>query len=476
MAISRPQQGYSQFPQMQVPERWPLATAIQNRNEDANKDARIINGIVEKDVMTGDFWVQKRPGHNDGSVVEVASGNGVYNWNNNLYSIFGLNIYKDAALLSGLGPLNAGVHKFVDMNFASPDPLLVFGNGAAAFYTDGTTVTQITDPDFPSSFCKGWAYLDGYLFVMDRDCNIYNSDIEDPSAWDPLNVIKARNEPSYGVALAKQGPYVVALKARSTEFFYNAGNLTGSPLKRVTGASFDHGCADDNSVVQSIEDLIWVTDNNLRSPQVIMLRGTKYRIVSTPQIDRILRSAIGSTILAFSLMLGGHRYYIINSEFIPFSLVYDITQDQWYFWSNNANSARWPFNDSSYVGGNIIIQSTSNGFLYACDSDYIYPTDGGVPAPVHIFTPNVDLGVDRRKTLTELSFNGDQVTGSELLVNFSDDDYQTFSNQRIVDLSLRKPSLTNEGSFYRRAYHLQHQKPTPFRIKTMGLQLDIGTK
>jgi hypothetical protein len=74
-----------------------------------------------------------------------------------------------------------------------------------------------------------------------------------------------------------------------------------------------------------------------------------------------------------------------------------------------------------------------------------------------------------------MRFNADQTDGSVLYVRASEDDYQTWSNFRKVDLSKKRPILTGLGTFYRRAYHFRHYCNTKFRIRSVDLQMDIGT-
>ena len=63
-----------------------------------------------------------------------------------------------------------------------------------------------------------------------------------------------------------------------------------------------------------------------------------------------------------------------------------------------------------------------------------------------------------------------------LQIRYSDDDYQTWSNFRQVDLSVKKPQISDEGTFdWRRAYHYRWFEPLPFRASTADLQMDIGT-
>lgn len=72
-------------------------------------------------------------------------------------------------------------------------------------------------------------------------------------------------------------------------------------------------------------------------------------------------------------------------------------------------------------------------------------------------------------------FNGDQVTGSELMVRSSEDDFTNWTNFRTVNLGLRQPILSGLGSFFKRAYNFRHFKNTHFRIQSVDLQMDLGT-
>ena len=79
------------------------------------------------------------------------------------------------------------------------------------------------------------------------------------------------------------------------------------------------------------------------------------------------------------------------------------------------------------------------------------------------------------KYLHSMDFVADQTAGSTLMVRKTDDDYQTWSNPRMVDLGTHRPRLISNGSFRRRAYHFRHACNTALRIKAVELQLDIGT-
>ena len=100
----------------------------------------------------------------------------------------------------------------------------------AWFFPEGGAWTQITDGDFPTTFVKGWAYLDGTTYVARPDAGIQGDALNDPQTWDPLNVIIAQIEPDKGVGLAKQLVYVVIFKQWSTEIYYDGvQNILAQP-------------------------------------------------------------------------------------------------------------------------------------------------------------------------------------------------------------------------------------------------------
>lgn len=480
-SFNRPPSGYTQYPSETLPERWPLATLTQPRDTDYTKDARLINCYVELDPQDQEYIVEQRPGYGQAFSYAVGQGRGHFNWRpstgpvgaGGLYSTIGSNVYKNAVLFGAVG--GSGNYCFEPM---LEGPYLFFHNGISAYYTNGAVLTPVVDADFPTDFCLGAAYLNTRMYVIRFDGGIQGSDSGAPGSWDPLNVIFARNNPDGGVSIAKQLSYIIAMKQWTTEFFEDVGNPTGSVLQVIDGAMLNYGCSDARTSVELDGIQLWVTASKDAAPQVGRLDNLTFKIISTPPIERLLRVVANFAIIdvnAFPLKVAGHRWYVLNIETLPFSLVYDLDQNFWYYWSDPQSGGLWPFGSCTSVGNNVLLQRFDNGTQATCDGDYVYPTDFGLCPVVDIYTPNFDYIVDRVKQLNMLYINADQHVGSILQARYSDDDYQTWSNWRTIDLGQIKPFLDNEGSFYRRAYNFRHASPTPFRIRSSGMQIDIGT-
>lgn len=464
-----------QAPTVAIPQRLPLVITPENRGNTATKDSRLINCYCERQEDKS-VWVFKRCGTARSSQPSggAAAGRGMWTWLGDTYSVFGATLYKGN---TSLGTVDATNGVYYWSSCLGSTKKLQLGNGVKAYnYDSSSGLVLINDADFPSSFAKGWGYLDGTTYVLRPDGGIQGDDINTPTDWDALNVIIAQIEPDNGVALAKQLVYIIAMKQWSGEVFYDAGNATGSPLGSVQGAKINFGCASEDSVAQIDDILLWVCTNRTGSPQVIMLSGLKAEIVSTDPIERLLGHLDFTTIYSFVVKITGHRFYVLTSVVSNLTLVYDLDQQLWHQWTDTDGNY-FPF--VAAVAGptdlQTYLQHASDGYIYQLDETYY--TDNNALFSVDIYTPNYDGGTRRRKQLNMMNFVADQVSGSILQVRSNDFDYDAtkWTNFRNVDLSVERPMLMNNGTFKRRAYHFRHRSQTAFRIQAVDLQLDLGT-
>lgn len=467
----------TQAESMALPPRLPLMVTASNRAGSTDKDARLVNCYLEMD-DTGELWIYKRPGLGPSTLIsESAAGAGAYYWRGHVYTIFGNSFYRDGVLVhTGLNTFG-GIYKF-DANLGAT-PQLVFGNGQAAYtYTEGGAVVgplNTVDADYPVATVKGFAYLDGYTFVMTRDAYILNSElnnISSPTSWNPINFIRAQIEPDNGVFIAKQLVYVVAFKEWTTEFFFNAGNAAGSPLGPVQGMKVNYGCASQDSV-RSIDDvLFWLCTNKSASLQVMQMDKGAAQIVSTPAIDRLLANIDYSVVYSWNLKITGHSFYVLTFPNSNLTLAYDIVYGKWFQWTDS-NGNYFPIIDCTYdATGKHLLQHATNGRVYECNVTFFKDLNDFID--VNIITPVFDAGTRRRKQMNQLEIVGDLVEGSALEIRSTDNDYKSWSGWRTVNLGVNRPVIQNEGTFVRRAYHLRHRKDTFFRIQAVEVQYDIG--
>jgi hypothetical protein len=450
------------------PQRLPLVARPENRGDASGVDSRLINGYVEaKD--SGDIHCYKRPGYSisvEGT--GAAAGNGLFQWQDNIYSVFGTSFRKDGTVV---GAVDNDMYSFSSCLGATPK--LFFQNSAEAYvYDSGGGLVHVVDVNYPAVTVPGAVYLDGTMYVMTPDCYIQGSDINDPTSWDPLNSILAQIEPDFGVGLAKQLSYVIAFKGYSTEVFYDARNAAGSPLGRVESAKLSFGCVDGRTITDIDGALYWFAQAKSGHRCVMMMENLKAKAVSTPAVDRLLATAYTDTAYGYSLYSNGHKFYILS--FIdPFSniltLAYDTKEDLWSEWRRTDGEAGLPFVAS--VGASV--QDISDGRVYFFDAARGYDVEDAFSWD--LYTPIYDGGSRLNKACSMLEIVADQQAGGILWVRYSDDDYDNWSQFRGVDLMQERPLLDQMGTFRKRVHHFHHFGPQLLRVKAVDLHIDLGT-
>lgn len=475
-----------QIQSMTVPTRVPLVVSPENRNDTTNTDAKLVNCYVEVD---GDrnTHLFRRPGMRQwgAPALTATAGMGTYWWNGAVYSVFAGVLYKNLAQVATGLDTTGGVYSFNSIMGSTPK--LVLQNGYAAYAYDDVSLLSANlhsiDANYPQYTCKGMSYLDGYTFVLQHffgtsitPAVIWGSAINSVDVsgdWDPLDFITAQMSPDSGVYLAKQLVYVVCLKEWSAEFFYDAGQSTGSPLAPATNLRLSYGCAAQDSVQTIADVLFWVSNNREASNQVVMVEKAQLSVISTPEIDRLLRDADLSIVYSWHIKIDGHSFYVLTIKNNNLTLAYDVNQNRWSQWTDSNGNYVPIVCSTRDQSGNTILQHETNGTLYYGSTDAL--DDNGQVIPVSIVTPRWDGGTSRKKHLSMMNFVCDMVPGSLMTVQVSDDDYVTWSQPRVIDLSMKFPNLPNCGTFRRRSWKLQVNNNLPWRLEAVELQFDLGT-
>lgn len=467
----------------EIPQRWPLVTNPGNRYSSPTQDGRLVNCYAEKDQQMNEYNVIRRPGMRPapGYTTMTDTGRGIFHWTPNFSNNYLMQVRASAGVAT-LYRNTTGLDVVADGDYdafepvASATPTLFFKFGGNAYTTDGTTVTPVTDVawlTFDNDVLPGAASLNGRLYVLAAPNRVYGAaNLNDGTVWSLLNVILANDNPDLGMYITRHLQYILVLKTYTTEVFQDVGNPTGSPLGKVQGVSIPFGCLHTGTVKTINDDLYWVATSLSSSQttdfkQVVRMSGLQPQVISTPQVDRLVSIYVPTR--SFYYSFNSHKFYCLElfTGFEYFHLVYDVTENLWSEW-------HFPTRIRGVAGS--VFQAVSGKPLQIAQglTHDVIDEDGSVIS-MDIYTPNMDFGVDYGKTLWALYFTTDQTTGMVCQVRHSDDDYQTWSNFRTVNLGLKKPCLHNEGTFYRRAYHIRFTAVGPIRMKALGLQMDLGT-
>lgn len=355
--------------------------------------------------------------------------------------------------------------------------------------TSGNTTGTATRPSgLPTSLAPGVVFLDGYLFVMDTDGNVYNCFNQDVYDWQSLSFLQAEVAPDAGVVLGLYRNQVVAFGEWTTEFFTDIGliqtytttpnstNTTlvtiGSPLQRTLGGAgtIPIGCAAPLSIVSADQTYYWIARDQSGGHGVAQLEGVNAKFVSQAPFDRILDAEGDNLVNArcFHIKLGGHSFYVV--QLTNRTLVMDITDGSWTEWAS-PSGGKFSCSFACEFSGRPYMLDDSVGNVYEF-SNTTYQ-DNGSNFPVILQTNRIDFDTSKRKFLRSIELIGDQVN-TTVWISFSNDDYQTWSNPRACDMSLSRVQLTQFGNFRRRAFMLTHTDNTPLRLSAIDFNIDLG--
>lgn len=90
---------------------------------------------------------------------------------------------------------------------------------------------------------------------------------------------------------------------------------------------------------------------------------------------------------------------------------------------------------------------------------------------MRIVTNRMDFGTIDQKTNPCITLYGDSIQ-DVAQIRHTDNDYDTWSQYRNIDLGLQKSALFNNGRFRRRAWEFLYTGNNPLRL--MKLELDIN--
>lgn len=235
------------------------------------------------------------------------------------------------------------------------------------------TITQITDANYPEVTTRGVAFMDGFFFVLTPDGEIRQSAIEDAFTWPSLDFIKSQNDPSRGVYIDKIQSYIIAFKEWSIEFFYNAGNPTGSTLSPVSNATAQVGCASDSSVQRVSGGLVWMGQTQMGfGRSIYSMAGTEPKKISIAAVDKTLDLSDLSSVSSWSAQVGSHVMYGVTLWDLERTLVYDFSTGWWCEFSYLTEGTEQPITSVDAAG----VVSSSGTIPDEGDIVHVYGTTG----------------------------------------------------------------------------------------------------
>lgn len=205
-------------------------------------------------------------------------------WNGLHYRVMGTKLVTVSAtgVVAVLGDVGAGPAVSLDYSFVN----LVIGSAGNLFYWDGTTLTQVTDPDLGVVVDCLW--LNGYTVSTDGEF-IVVTDINNPLSVDPLKYGSSEANPDPVVALRKLRNELYALNRFTIEVFDNVGG-SGFPFAPISGAQITKGCIGTRAACIIAEALAFMGSGVNEAIAVYIGAGGKAVKVSDDEIEKRIAS------------------------------------------------------------------------------------------------------------------------------------------------------------------------------------------
>lgn len=465
----------------------PLLAQPKGRTATSTKDFRMRNAFIDvKGEEDQDAYVLKRFGmteQNDYS--EAGQGRGIISWEGHIWAVFGANVYKDGVVLTTrtLGSTTGKIYWAPTGNtkLILQDPTQ--GDIYVISESDTALVAPEADADIPDPQVPGVVQLDTFTFVGDStNTRIYNSEAADPTDWVSTSFTTPEIKSDPLVVLGRHINYIIAVGTDTIEFFRDAGNTTGSVLNRVEGYVTLYGAPVGScDTFQNVDsEVYFVGESENGGRFVAKFMSLTPETVSVDWVEDIL-TAEGSNIsnaFAWTIRYSGHKFYCLTlPTTADTTLVYDINEGKWSEWTSVVTSTEGYFDIAQACehNGAQLLQGhttgkvyTLSGTTYQDDSEDIY---------VEVQTDQTDNNTMANKFVSRTTVIGDQEGSSPtptLTIQWADDDYQTYSTARTVDLSKEEPMLTRCGHYKKRAWRIQHRANTPMRLLALRMNVEQG--
>ena len=364
-----------------------------------------------------------------------------------------------------------------------------------------TKLAKVIDADFPTDAVGPMVFLDGYGFILTASGSIYQTDINTMASIGVNNYLSVNAFTDAGKGLAKIKNTLVAFGESSIEFFYNAGNATGSVLSPIKQAVLRCGIPGNAQVFASFKRItqigddiyFWGVETNPDNAFLISGRGDNHQLyklsgfqlfrMSTPETAAFLQGIVPRKIEAFSL--AGKNYLIITATSLATKcIVWDLDLDLPSEWVVAASAYMVNWHEAFSLGGSRFLTDDRTNIrgLYFTEGDTAVASkvdadsSTGKTVVRIIQSIKADFDTMRRKFITSATLACDkESTGTDLL-EYSDDDGANWTTWGSFDLTSMQPKLTRGGSFVGgRQFRMTNSSNVIGRSRHLEIEYEVGS-
>lgn len=342
--------------------------------------------------------------------------------------------------------------------------LVIVVPGGKAYVYDGTTLSQITDPDYQTSdtviFYRGF-----FVFTTSDGKQLFVSNLNQPLIFDALDFGSAEGDPDRIVTQVLDHDELSIIGERTTEVFRLVGGV-GFPLAIIPGAYTEKGAASKYGAVKFDNTYLFIGGGVNELPaiwrQTSSAQATK---ISTDAIDNEIQKFTKEEIAeAFTMTYSAKgqifAIFTFNSDRIPgktfvFNGTASVLAGQlvWFELQTGVTDAQWRVNTIVKAYGKLLLGDDQSGLVGEFD-------DG-------VFTEYDNL-IFRQVATSPFSANGTSLFSGEfeatfesgvgltlglgldpiVRMDFSDDGGRTFSSE--FSRTIGKIGAYEQRSIWRR--------------------------
>ena len=398
-----------------------------------------------------------------------------------LWWVSGSELYSmdNTGLLSLIGTLTTSGSRVV---MAPGRNYLVMVDGTNGYYTDGTTLTQIT---FGFTITPTHvAYLDGYFPVNDSDSDDFyiNTTTEDPTIWSSLDFEAASAHPDKTLAEAVHGKDLYMLGEETTQPYFNSGNAD-FPFQSYPGA-IPIGIGAAHSAVSSSHGLIFLAIAE-GDKFIAKVNGGQYGVISDEELTwQINQLSTTSDAIAWVRRQGGNTFYEIT--FPSSARTWSINLDANFQVSELKSYGLNRFRGSAYgyLDGKAYIGDYSNGNIYELDFDtYTDNTHSFIRKRITRVFHKDGFALTFRNIILDAEAGVGLITGQgsdpQVMMRYSVDGGRTWSSDLwrslgAIGVPETKPQWTNLGMGNDWVFEFSCSDPVKFNLFNLFADIDVG--
>lgn len=254
-----------------------------------------------------------------------------------------------------------------------------------------TAFVTVASGLFPNP--TGVTYQDGYFIVIFGNGVYQISALYDGTTFDALDYASAESNPDGVLRIIADHGEIVLCGENTIEYASNTG-AQDFPYSTMKGATQEFGLAARWSLVKFNDSLAGLFKNRMGQVQIMMMLGHTPKEISTQEISSIINKySTVSDATAYSYLLGGHPFYVINFPTAGKTWMYDASSNLWSSLESGLSGGRYYGEMSISYLNNMLIADYSNGNIYTLD-DSVY-SDNGNPRPVEITSRHVFIAGER---------------------------------------------------------------------------------